>query len=146
MPYGALLWNLATLPHLVPRGRVRVSDKPTFVFCKEDHPLVRDQSFPAPSVTMTMETAEFVRRLQLHTFAEAGTSPPPLRYSGAPERYYMQVRHRSHKTLLNQVLPFGPYVCAATCGNAPTRVQIEEFSHISSPGRFCPLLLITTTG
>ena len=46
---GESHWNLGVLPALVPRGNVRVSPSPQFVFCKEVHPLVSNGLFPPPS-------------------------------------------------------------------------------------------------
>jgi len=84
-PVGRALWNLDTLPTLLPRGRVRVSPSPTFTFVRERHPLCRSGAYPLPSrVCEAMSGSEFVARIGL-----AAGGLPPLFYA-AGERYYMQ--------------------------------------------------------
>lgn len=99
---GASCWNAVTMPTLVPAGSVRVSDGPSVVFCRDEHPMIDDGELAPPSRLIPhMGTGEFIARLGrgggASTSDRAGSGwagaaapvPPPLFY-GDRERVYMQ--------------------------------------------------------
>ena len=89
-PVGSALWNLETVPELVPTGRVRVSPDQTFRFCREQHPLCTSGAFPLPSrVVGAMSGREFARRIARPT-GDGERPLAPLFYPQADERYYLQ--------------------------------------------------------
>jgi hypothetical protein len=99
---GARCWNALTLPAMVPAGSVRVSDGPSVVFCRDQHPMIDDGELAPPSrLVPNMDTHEFIARLRRGGgdsargdrgwgWASAAAPVPPPLFYGDRERVYMQ--------------------------------------------------------